>query len=587
MPRTRRPALATTSLLTATLTGAVMAATLAASVAPAGGAVVPEPVTASAPDAAIALTPIGSVGTGIFDESAAEIVAHHPGSDQLFVVNASQQVVDVVDFSDASAPSITSSIDPSGLVDAEGTTIPEGAAPNSVAVRKDGLGVIALESATKTDRGWLVFFDARGAGDLLGAVRVGALPDMVALSRDGRWAVVANEGEPSDDYAVDPAGSVGVVSLPKKLRAPGQDAVRTAGFRQFEADGRKDLDPDVRVFAGIEGATNPVSANLEPEYVAIDRRSRTAYVALQEANATAVVDLRRAKVRDIWALGFKDHGAPGNGLDTSDRDDAIDITPVEGLLGIYMPDGMNAYTVRGKEYLVTANEGDAREWGDYEEPARVADLGEDGLAPICEDNPLADRTDAADLGRLNVTTASGLGPDGCYEQLYSFGGRSFSIWTTDGRQVFDSGDELERVTAGAVPDFFNSNHSESNLEGRSDDKGPEPENLAIGRVGGRTYAFIGLERIGGLAVYDITRPRSSTFVTYVNNRDFSVSMEDVVDEGTEDPTEALDRAGDLGAEGIAFVKGKDSPTGSPLVLVGNEVSGTTTAFEVEKLAGRR
>jgi hypothetical protein len=342
----------------------------------------------------------------------------------------------------------------------------------------------------------------------------------------------------------------------------------------------------VRVFAGVEGADRPVSAGLEPEYVAVDRRSRTAYVVLQEANATAVVDLRRARVRDIWSFGAKDHGAAGNGLDTSDRDEAIDIAPVPGLQGLYLPDGMNVYTVRGEEYLVTANEGDAREWGDYAEPARVGDLGEDGLAPICEDSPLAGRTDAADLGRLNVTTASGLGSEDCYEELYAFGGRSFSIWTTDGEQVFDSGDELERVTAEAVPDFFNSNHSESNLEGRSDDKGPEPENLTIGRVQGRTYAFIGLERIGGVAVYDITAPRQARFVTYVNNRDFSVSMEDVLEAGTEDPGEALDRAGDLGAEGLTFVKGKDSPLGQPLLLVANEVSGTTTVFGVEALGAR-
>lgn len=583
MHRLRRPALVTTSLLAA---AALAGTTLTTAVSPAVGAVVPDPVVLSAPDAALSLTTLGTYGTGIFDESAAEIVAHHSASERLFVVNASEQVVDVLDLSDATAPSKLFSIDPAGLTDAAGDVVPEGSNPNSVVVRRDGLGVIALENATKTDRGWLVFFDARGEAPLLGAVRVGALPDMVTVSPDGRHAVVANEGEPSDDYTVDPVGSVGIVALPKGLRAPAQDAVRTAGFGAFEAGGRKELDPEVRVFAGVEGADRPVSAGLEPEYVAVDRRSRTAYVALQEANATAVVDLRRAKVRDIWSFGAKDHGVPGNGLDTSDRDDAIDIAPVSGLQGLYLPDGMNAYSVDGEEYLVTANEGDAREWGEYAEPARIGDLGEDGLAPICEDNPLAGRTDAEDLGRLNITTASGLGDEGCYEELYAFGGRSFSIWTTDGKQVFDSGDELERVTAEAVPDFFNSNHSESNLEGRTDDKGPEPENLAIGRVEGRMYAFIGLERIGGVVVYDITRPRRSSFVTYVNNRDFSVSMEDVLEEGTEDATEALDRAGDLGAEGLAFVTGKDSPTGSPLLLVANEVSGTTTVFGVEALGAR-
>lgn len=586
MHRLRRPALLTTSLLTA---AAIAGTGVTAGLGPAAGAVVPDPVVASAPDAALALTPLGTWSTGIFDESAAEIVAHHPGSDRAFVVNASEQVVDVLDLADASAPAKEFSIDAAGLTDRSGAVIPVGSNPNSVAVRRDGLGVVALENATKTDDGWLVFFDARGSDSedaLLGAVRVGALPDMVTISPDGRFAVVANEGEPDDDYTVDPEGSVGVVTLPKRVKAPQQGAVRTAGFGAFEADGRKQLPAGVRVFAGIEGADDPVSANLEPEYVAMDSASRTAYVVLQEANATAVVDLRRARVRDIWSFGLKDHSLPGNGLDASDRDDAIDVAPAP-VKGVYLPDGMNAYRVDGVDYLVTANEGDAREWGDYVENARVADLGEDGLASICEGSPLAALTGSEDLGRLNVSIAGGLGEDGCYEELHAFGARSFSIWTTDGTQVFDSGDELERVVAGAVPDFFNSNHSESNLEGRSDDKGPEPENLAIGRVEGRTYAFIGLERVGGVVVYDITEPQRARFVTYVNNRDFSVSMEDVVEEGVEDPDEALERAGDLGAEDLTFVRGKDSPTRRPLLLVANEVSGTTTAFSVDTLGEQR
>src|SRR5690606_25021601 len=183
------------------------------------------------------------------------------------------------------------------------------------------------------------------------------------------------------------------------------------------------------------------------------------------------------------------------------------------------------------------------------------------------------------LGRLNVSIASGLAADGsCYEELYSFGSRSFSIWTTGGEQVFDSGDAFEQITAEAIPEFFNSNHSESNLEGRSDDKGPEPENLAIGTVGDRTYAFIGFERVGGLMVFDITDPAAAAYVTYVNNRDFSVSVEDA-----EDPAAVLDQAGDLGPEGITFVAAEDSPTGEAMVIVGGEVSGTTTFFGVSEL----
>lgn len=512
---------------------------------------------------AAGLTPLGTYSTGIFDESAAEIVAYHAGSRRLFVVNAAQAKVEVLDAARPAAPAKLFDLTTVGVTAADGTTIPDGAVANSVDVRDDGLGAVAVESAVKTDPGWVVFFDARGDGRALGAVRVGALPDMLTFTPKGDRLVVANEGEPADDYSVDPEGSVAVIDVPKKLRAPGQKAVRTADFHRFE----RDVPAGVRVFGPTVNTAFPVSANLEPEYATVDEHGRTAYVALQEANAIAVVDLRSARVTALHPLGAKDHSKPGNGIDTSDRDDAIAIREVP-VSGLYLPDGIKSYTSRGRTYLVTANEGDAREWGDYAEPARVKDLGDDGLPPLCADVFDESVTEDVDLGRLTVSTASGLRADGsCYERLYSFGGRSFSIWTTDGRQVFDSGDDFERITAAANPEFFNSNHTESGFDGRSDDKGPEPENLAIGEIDGRTYAFVGFERVGGIAMYDITDPRHARFVAYENNRDFAESVEDGGD---------LAKAGDLGPEGVTFIPSKHHP----MVAVANEVSGTTTLFAV-------
>lgn len=534
---------------------AVTGACLVAS--PVSAAIVPEPISYSAQDAQLSLNPVGTYETGIADASAAEIVAHHAASQRLFVVNAQAGAVDVLDIKDPAAPKLLFTIGGEGIA-------------NSVAIREDGLGVIALESTVKTDNGSLVFFDATAPNAaILGSVTVGPLPDMVTISEDGAYAVVANEGEPNDDYTVDPEGSVGVVTLPDNLAAPAQEAVRIADFHAFEGAA---LPEGVRIFAGVPGAANPVSAGLEPEYIAVD--GGTAYAALQEANAVAVVDLVSASVTDIWPLGAKDHGLEGFGLDPSDRDPrnapTTDIRTFPGLKGLYMPDGINSYTAGGQTYLVTANEGDAREWGNYVEGARVKNLAEQDL--ICETSPLVDLTGDADLGRLNVSTASGLTAEGCYNELYAFGARSFSIWSTDGQQVFDSGEAFEQITSAAIPSFFNSNHSESNLEGRSDDKGPEPENLAIGKIDGRTYAFIGFERVGGIAVFDITEPAASKFVTYLNNRNFAFSLED---DGN------LEGAGDLGPEGLAFIAAKDSPNGKPMIAVGNEVSGTTTLFEVE------
>jgi hypothetical protein len=512
---------------------------------------------------AAGLTPLGTYSTGIFDESAAEIVSYHAGSRRLFVVNAAQAKVEVLDAARPSAPAKLFDLTTVGVKAADGSTIPDGAVANSVDVRADGLGAVAIESATKTDPGWVVFFDARGDGRALGAVRVGALPDMLTFTPKGDRLVVANEGEPADDFSVDPEGSVAVIDVSRKVRAPGQKSVRTADFHRFE----RKVPAGVRVFGPTVNERFPVSANLEPEYVTVDKNGRTAYVALQEANAIAVVDLRSARVTALNPLGAKDHSKPGNGIDTSDRDDAIDIRQVP-VYGLYMPDGIKSYTSRGRTYLVTANEGDAREWGDYAEPARVKDLGDDGLPPLCADVFDESVTEDEDLGRLNVTTANGLRADGsCFERLYAFGGRSFSIWTTDGRQVFDSGDDFERITAEANPEFFNSNHTESGFDGRSDDKGPEPENLAIGEIDGRTYAFIGFERVGGVAMYDITDPKHARFAAYENNRDFAESVEDGGD---------LVKAGDLGPEGLTFIPSKNGP----MVAVANEVSNTTTLFKV-------
>ncbi|TDN91388.1 choice-of-anchor I family protein [Microbacterium sp. BK668] len=520
---------------------AAAAATCALAVIPALAAsaeVVPDPITFSADDAAISLTPIGSYDTGVFDESAAEIVAHY--QDRLFVVSAKAGTVQVLDFADPSAVSETYEIASEGIA-------------NSVAIRKDGLGIAAFEAPTKTDPGHLVFFDARAdEPTILGTVVVGAQPDNVVITPDGRFALTANEGEPADDFSTDPEGSVSIVRLSTpKVAASKQKDVSTADFHAFENGA---LPAGVRVFGPTpNGADHPVSRNLEPEYISVV--GNTAYVALQEANAIAVVQIPSARVTGILPLGFKDHGVVP--LDPSDRDNRFELRTYPGLHGVYMPDGIAAYQAGGSSYLVTANEGDAREWGSYVEGARA------GALPICADSPLKGRTGNADLGRLNVTKELGFdAAKGCYSHLYAFGARSFSIWTTGGVQVFDSGSEFEEITYAANPDFVNSNHTEANRDGRSDDKGPEPENLTIGAVDGRTYAFVGLERVGGVLVYDITVPAESFFVTYLNNRDFS------------------DNSGDLGPEGLSFIPAGESPTGTPLVAVANEVSGSTTLFEV-------
>jgi LPXTG-motif cell wall-anchored protein len=563
--------------------------------APAMAAIVDAPLNVAGSGAAFRLLPTGTYETGVFDESAAEIVTYYAAAQRLLVVNAAEATVEVLSLADPAAPTKLFDLETTGVPSSDGTVVPEGAVANSVAVRADGLGAVAVESDVKTDDGWVVFFDADADGAALGAVRVGALPDSLVFSPDGSRIVVANEGEPAEDYSVDPEGSVSVIDVPAGLTLPAQTAVRSAGFRAFEAGGTLPLEEGVRVFGGREDAGTgtpgfPVSENLEPEYPTVSADSGTAWVTLQEANAIAEVDLDSAAVTAVHALETVDRMTVP--FDASDRDGAVDAEGEAGgaiairtwpVLGFAMPDTIDSYETAGSTYLVTANEGDSRDWEGYSEVSRVADLAEDGRGPVCDtafdgyygvDGLPADTagflSDAA-LGRLNVTTADGFDEEaGCYERLYTFGSRSFSIRDTSGAVVWDSADALEKLTAVAPYPYFNSNHTSSGLDERSDDKGPEPEGVTIGEVAGRTYAFVGLERIGGIVAFDITVPTAATFVAYANNRDFSVSAED----------DGLAGAGDLGPEGLTFVSAEESPSGVPLVVVGNEVSGSTTVYSL-------
>ncbi|MGO1396993.1 MAG: choice-of-anchor I family protein [Brevibacterium yomogidense] len=556
-------------------------------VAPASATVVvDEPIVHSAADPSLAIAPIGTHATGTFDESAAEIVAHYAAADRTLVVNAQQGVIDVIDASDPANPERETQIEAAGTPVADGAAIPSGSVANSVAVRTDGLAVVAVEAPEKTDPGWLMFVDVTGDEPVsLGAITVGALPDSVVLSPDGHHAVVANEGEPAEDYSVDPEGSVGVVALPDSVAAATQADYRTADFHAFEGGA---VSEEVRIYGGREDAgtgtpERPVSENLEPEYSAVI--GGRAYTTLQENNAVAITDLATATVEDIVPLETTD--LRDVAFDVSDRDDAIDPAnwPVTAFRA---PDTIKAVEIAGEPHLVTANEGDLRDWDAFSEESRVKDFGSDGVPPLCDTvasdtgMTLEELTADENLGRLTATTADGLSDEeDCYDEIHVSGSRSFSVLDADGAEVFDSGSLFEEITAEAHPDFFNSNHSETNFDGRSDDKGPEPEAIEVGAVGDRAYAFVGFERVSGFAAVDISDPHSPDFVTYVNNRDFSVSGED--------EPERFEEAGDLGPESIEFVPGADAPAAAAgsgtdaMLIVGNEVSGTTTYYTVEDL----
>lgn len=563
----------------------------------------------------IELSKIGAYQSGIFAESAAEIPAYDAASKRLFVVNAQAGVLDVLDLSQPNQPV--------KIAEIQVHDIAEGAEVNSVAVH-NGIVAIAIQAAVKTDPGYVALYQAKDLSKLA-HVQVGALPDMLTFSPDGQTLLVANEGEPSDDYQVDPEGSISVIQL-SNLTAP---VVRTADFKAFNGQEAALRAQGVRIF----GPNAAAAQDFEPEYITVSQDGKTAWAALQENNALAKIDVVNAKVLAVYPLGFKDHGLDGNGMDVSDADGvdgtgSIKIQTWANVRGLYMPDAIASFDVAGKTYIVTANEGDARAWGEdtpeyfnndtskgFVEEWRVkhlvhADgfarrLGDDlpahlsQLAKGAELNPDnfgycgATVGNAGDcrkdhlLGRLNITWTEGYqkNADGTpklnergnlvYDHLYSFGARSVSIWTENSAQnglelVWDSGDDFEQYIAEHHPEIFNANHEEAGMDNRSDNKGPEPEGVTLGQIGSKTFAFIGLERAGGVMVYDVSTPSAPSFVQYLNSREMSASTEQI----------ELGQAGDLGPEGLVFIAAKDSPNGQPLLVVGNEVSGSTAVYQL-------
>ena len=502
--------------------------------------------------------------SGVFDGSAAEVPTFDPVTNRVFVVNGAIGGVDVYSLSNAGI------LSPAGSITVPGIT---GAGKiNSVAVRNGVLAVAAADNASNQNNGSVHFFNTNSFSSL-GSTTVGALPDMLTFTPDGSRVLVANEGEPNSYNqvgSVDPEGSVSIIDVSFPMTgAINIGPTTTAGFSSFNGQAAALRASGVRLF----GPNASVAQDLEPEYIAISADSTKAYVTLQENNAMAVIDIATGTVDAITPFGLKDYSLAGNGLDASDRDGPNGTAMInivnQPVFGMYMPDAIASFTVGGQTYLITANEGDARDYTGYTDEIRAGNSAY-VLDPTAFPNAAALKSNAV-LGRLNVSTASGdTDGDGDFDQIHAYGSRSFSIWRPDGTQVFDSGDDFEQFTAMMFPDNFNAGNDDNNLDSRSDNKGPEPEGVVIGEAYGMTLAFIGLERIGGIMMYDVTDPNAPVMLDYINTRDFNV-----------EPSLAnLSQVGDLGPEGLAFVSAADSPTGVPLLIVGNEVSGTTSVYSI-------
>jgi hypothetical protein len=556
-------------------------------------------------NASITLGLVGRIQLNSDDpEGAAEIVQFHSASSTIYAINsaADEPTIEIIDASTLTSDVLANPLSSENLTSitlvlpTEQNSV-QLAGPTSLAVSGNWMAV-AMPAADKATNGMVLFYNGLDTSSptFVKAVEVGNLPDMVTFTPDASKVLTANEGEPSGDYTIDPEGSISIISIVDGTPSDTSINISFSDYNGKQADLEKQgmhfPNPSGRTINGSLISTT-VAQDLETEY--ITTTNEVAYITLQENNGLAIVDLSDNSVKVI-GLGFKDWSEfQIDGME----DGTVSFGQYDNLYGMYMPDTIASFQWKDANFLVTANEGDAREYffdtlntdGVQDEDLCNAAGGQDfdeddgclsyteetqgrrldyspgsNLETIAGDDPRDFDFTAFPLGRLTVTNVLGDSDNnGEYEALYAYGARSFTIWDTNGLVVFDSGDDFERITASIHGNAFNNNNDENEGDSRSANKGPEPEALTVGQVGDKTYAFIGMERLGGIFVYDVTNPYDAKFVDYVINRDL---------------TEGGDLIGDSAPEGMVFVDATNSPTGNALVIIGNEASGTVSVWQI-------
>lgn len=526
-------------------------------------------------------------------EGAAEIVAYQASKKWIYAINSSgdEAIVNIIPADTFDTAALVQ--DNEGIVNATNLTsaitltlndnTPGDA--NSIAIDETNqLLAVAMAAKTVGEVGQIAFYNISGDTPVfIKNVTAGFLPDMLTFSHNGAKVVVANEGEPNGDYSIDPEGSISVINIENGVIG---DTASNIDFTAYNNQ-QTELKEKGLVFANPTGRTingneinTTVAMDLEPEYVSISKDNKYAYISIQENNALAIVNLEDNSL-ELKGLGFK--GWSNLQIDASDKDGGVNFKSYPGLYGMFQPDTISSFSWKGANFIVSANEGDAREYffNTTDEADCIAKGGldydeDDGCLAYIDESRVEDLTLAAnfdylnnddnDIGRLKVSTVKGdANNDGQYESLYAYGARSFTIWDSNGLVVFDSGDDIGRITASVHGEAFNNNEDENEGDTRSDDKGAEPEALTIGSIGERTFAFIGLERMGGIMVYDITNPYDVQFEDYFYNRGV---------------IEGADITGDLAPEGMVFVPAEQSATDKPLLIIGNEISGSIAVWQI-------
>ncbi|WP_409424286.1 choice-of-anchor I family protein [Pseudoalteromonas sp. RW-H-Ap-1] len=526
-------------------------------------------------------------------EGAAEIVAYQASKKWIYAINSSgdEAVVNIIPANTFDTAALVKDnegiVTATNLASAITLSLNENTPgdANSIAIDANNqLLAVAMAATNVGEAGQIAFYNISGDTPVfIKNVTVGALPDMVTFNHDGTKVVVANEGEPNGDYSIDPEGTISIIDINNGTIA---DTALSINFQAYNNQ-QAELEAQGLVFSNPTGRTingnlinTTVAMDLEPEYVSISKDNKYAYVSIQENNGLAIINLEDNSV-ELKALGFKDWS--NLQIDASDKDGGVNFKSYPGLYGMYQPDTISSFSWKGANFIVSANEGDAREYffDASDEADCIAKGGldydaKDGCLAYIDESRVEDLTLAAnfdylnnddnDIGRLKVSTVKGdANSDGEYESLYAYGARSFTIWDSNGLVVFDSGDQIARVTASVHGNAFNNNEDENEGDTRSDDKGAEPEALTLGKVGDRLFAFVGLERMGAIMVFDITNPYDVQFEDYFYNRGLEPSA---------------DITGDLAPEGMTFVPAAQSATNEALLIIGNEISGSIAVWEI-------
>ena len=406
-----------------------------------------------------------SVGRANANGGVAEIVTYNKKDKVFYLVSGVTQSIDLVKINSDGSTECKKRINIGDAL--KGQDINVGDMTSVSYSNEKNLLAVAVQDEDYKNNGHIVILDKDG--NFVEAYESGVQPDMVTFTKDGKYILSADEGEPREGYdkgAVDPKGSVTIINVEDK----------STNKVEFNIDRDKALKDGLL----LKKDSNPVE-DLEPEYIAISDDNKTAYVSLQENNAIASIDIESGKINYVKGLGFIDHSLPGNEIDAvrGKGDNAkIDIKR-DNFFGTPMPDGIAFLSKDGKDYILTANEGDAREWGDYENTdskkfdKENADKKTEFLDP--------EKTDGLDKNRIHL-----------------LGGRSFSIYdASDLTRVYNSGSDFEKITARIFPDFFNTSNDEDKgpdeFDARSNKKGPEAENIAVLNIKDKTYAIVVLK----------------------------------------------------------------------------------------------